>query len=250
MERRDYVYMRCGPRNLDPAYDYWGNLRFSTRHFEHENIDPGFSFLEYLDIEGAGILHGEKSAAVESVYRTPRSDFVKVEKCAWNGYEYIAPKDEFMVSNGWIENNNGYGVGGLVLNTESRYTVPQSSYIPLYESTIPYNVFGLVRMCTVQKIIDVKDRILVYYKYRFETIDCLKIIRSKERFKKIAVRFLQLNMYNDTFYENAVEMYNGEYLEPDFLIAKITGQSWFRIVLHYCLLLEKKWYVRNITKCL
>ena len=43
--------------------------------------------------------------------------------------------------------------------------------------------------------------------------------------KRMALRFLQINLYNDTFYRNAVEMYNGDYFEPELLIGEITGNS-------------------------
>ena len=225
MEERQYVFMRCGTRNLASNYDYWGNVRFSTPEYEQGSIRPGYSILEYVDIYGAGILHQEKSAAVQSVHRTPSTDRVRITNCAWNGYDFIAPKDEFKVAHNVINNNNGYGIGGLVLNGESRYDVAQSSFTPLIKSDIPYNVFGLVRMCTAEKVVYVQDRILLYYKYEFETIDCIKIIRSREPQKQVALRFLQLNMYNDTFYKNAVEMYNGEYFDPEMKIGEVTANS-------------------------
>ena len=65
MERRDYVFVRCGPRNLAAEFEYWGNIRFSTPEFEYGRIHPGYSSLDYVDIYGAGILHGERVAAVQ-----------------------------------------------------------------------------------------------------------------------------------------------------------------------------------------
>ncbi len=224
MERREYVFVRCGPSNLADNYQYWGNVRFSTPEYEHGSVSAGYSFMEYVDIYGAGILHEERAAAIQSVYRTPETDNVRITNCAWNGYDFIAPKDEFMVSNGRIENNNGYGVGGLVLNGESRDEL-RSSFKPLNDSIIPYNVYGLVRMCTTEKLIYVQDRVLLYFKYNFETIDCIKILRSKEPRKQVALRFLQLKIYNDSFYKNAVEMYHGEFFVPELKIGEVTANS-------------------------
>ena len=79
-----------------------------------------------------------------------------------------------------------------MLNGDSNYDNKLSSFIPLEENTVPYNTYGLVRMCTTEKLIYVKDRLLLYYKYRFDTIDCIKIIRSKEPRKQVALRFLQV----------------------------------------------------------
>ena len=225
MEAMEYIFVRCGERNLAEEYDYWGNIRFSTPEYEHGDIEPGYSILEYVDIFGAGILHNEKSAAVVSVHRTPSTEYVRITNCASNGYDYVAPRDEFEVTYNDIENNNGYAVGGLILNGESQYEDPLSSFVPLVESTIPYNLYGLVRMCTAEKLIYLENRMLLYYKYRFDTIDCIKIIRSKEPKRQIALRFLQVNLYNDSFYQNAVEMYNYEYFEPEHLIGQITPNS-------------------------
>ena len=225
MEKREYVFVKCGERNLAENYDYWGNIRFSTPEFEDNVIGVGYSVLDYVDIYGAGILHGEYSAALEAVYRTPQTSHVRITNCAWNAYDFIAPKGPFLVDYNVIENNNGYGIGGLVLNGESRYEVEQSSFEPLVESSIPYNVFGLVRMCTSEKLIFVADRLLLYHKYTFETIDCVKVIQSKERHKQIAIRFLQLNLFNDTFFKNSVEMFNGQILVPELKIGEVTANS-------------------------
>lgn len=62
-------------------------------------------------------------------------------------------------------------------------------------------------------------------KYDFETIDCIKVIRSRAQRKQIGIRFLQVNLYNDTLYDNAIEMYNSEYVDPVLAIARITTNS-------------------------
>ena len=90
----------------------------------------------------------------------------------------------------------------------------------IVSGSIPYNVFGLVRMCTAEKLIYVQERLLLYYKYTAESVDCIKILRSVEPNKEIAVRFLQLNLVSDAFYKNAVEMYNGEYFETDMKVRR------------------------------
>jgi len=65
MIERRYVFMRCGKRNLPPEFDYWGNIRFATPNFESTSVMPGYSSLDYVDIYGAGILHGDRVAAVQ-----------------------------------------------------------------------------------------------------------------------------------------------------------------------------------------
>ena len=43
---------------------YWGNLRFAKKSFEEQPLEADIgrdrSVLSYVDIEGAGMLHGEK----------------------------------------------------------------------------------------------------------------------------------------------------------------------------------------------
>lgn len=225
MEERGYVFLHCGERRLASEYEYWGNIRFSTPEYEHGRIRPGFSVLDYVDIYGAGMLHEERSAAIESVYRVASTAHVTITNCAWNGYDFIAPKDEFKVTFNSIQNNNGYGIGGIVLNGDINYDNILSGFAPLEKSHIPFNVFGLVRMCTSEKVVLVRDRILIYHKYNFDTIDCVKIIRSKEPQKRIGFRFLQINIYDDNFYKNAIELYNGEFFEHESRIAEITSNS-------------------------
>jgi len=53
----------------------------------------------------------------------------------------------------------------------------------------------------------------------------VQLIRSKEAWKQIAVRFLQVNLFNDTVYRNAIELYNGEYFDYRQLIVTLTANS-------------------------
>jgi len=140
-------------------------------------------------------------AAVQYIYRVSDSESVRVHHCASHGYDYVAPRDQFNLQHGSIDNNNGYAVGVLVLNGESS-DQPQSQFVPLSINKAPYNVYGLLRMCTVQTLVNVRDRALLYHKYTFETIDCIKVVRSSEPHRQIALRFLQVHVYNDTFYKS------------------------------------------------
>jgi len=139
-------------------------------------------------------------AAVQYIYRVSDSDAVLVHHCASHGYEYVAPRDRFTLSRGSIDNNNGYAVGALVLHGESS-DQPESQFVPLRVNTAPFNVYGLLRMCTVQTLVYVRDRALLYHKYTFDTVDCIKVVRSREPHRQIALRFLQVHIFNDTFYK-------------------------------------------------
>ena len=112
---------------------------------------------------------------VQGVYRTPTSSHVRIHNSDWHGYDYVAPAGVFSVLYGDISNNNGYAARVTVLNGASS-ELRESQFMPLLLNSVPYNVYGLIRMCTTEKFIYVVDRALVYYKYDFQgTIDCIKV---------------------------------------------------------------------------
>jgi len=55
-QKRQFVFMRCGERNLDKKYDYWGNIRFATDSLEAASDDSiARSALRNVRIVGAGM---------------------------------------------------------------------------------------------------------------------------------------------------------------------------------------------------
>ena len=109
------------------------------------------------------------------MYRTPTSSHVRIHNSDWHGYDYIAPAGVFNILYGDISNNNGYAARVTVLNGASSELV-ESQFIPLVLNSVPYNVYGLIRMCTTEKFVFVADRALLYYKYDYQgTIDCIKV---------------------------------------------------------------------------
>ena len=55
--RGGYVFVRCGDRNLDDQYDYWGNIRFGTNSVEAADDEIPRSALRHIRIVGAGQFH-------------------------------------------------------------------------------------------------------------------------------------------------------------------------------------------------
>ena len=78
------------------------------------------------------------------------------------------------------------------MNGEIR-TAP-STFKALNSSSVPYRVFGMINMCDAEKIIEVDRRVLLYYKYDFDTVDCVKVLRNKHR-TRLNIRFLQVITY-------------------------------------------------------
>ena len=83
-----------------------------------------------------------------------------------------------------------------VLNGEIR-TAP-STFKALNSSSVPYRVFGMINMCDAEKIIEVDRRVLLYYKYDFDTVDCVKVLRNKHR-TRLNIRFLQVITYHQSY---------------------------------------------------
>ena len=191
MIARRYVFVRCGTRNIPENLDYWGSIRFNLPTFESGQMTYDFIRMEQVDVYGAGRLHGKRSAAVEGIFRTPEASRISIQNCLWNAIEYVAAIDRFSIGDNVIQNNNGYGIGIVSLNGQST-DAAESAFVPLIQNRVPYDAYGFIRMCTVEKLLKVTDRSLLYFKYDFETVDCLKILRSKQPRKRIGIRFLQV----------------------------------------------------------
>ena len=87
------------------------------------------------------------------------------------------------------ENNMGVGISAAVLTGEVREAT-LSAFSPLARVPLPYHVFGLVNICDPQKEIIIEERILLYYKYDNNPVDCVKVFSSIYDVKPIGFRML------------------------------------------------------------
>ncbi|KAI1309118.1 Protein bark beetle [Halotydeus destructor] len=218
-----FVYIFCG-REPDSTYlapsaqegkHYWGGVRFARPRFEpnehgvlrsDSNFRPSRireqaaqSRIQHLNIIGAGILHGEKNAAIQLVQRDVNLEFVNVSDCAYHGIEVIAPSGNLAFHRLELRRNLGAGINYLLLGGASSgvATIP---YKPLSTSTIPYNLYGLVDVCDTNKKLIVEERVIVYHKYDNHPVDCVKIFAATHSAKRLGFRVLQFNMFNSTNY--------------------------------------------------
>lgn len=228
IQASNYTYIRCGHRNLDSRYQYWGNVRISPPSYEEE-IQPIIKFedrsaLEYIDIFGAGMLHGEKVGAVQATYDTPIISNLNITNCLLNGLEMVAPRHEVKVQTLNISGNLGYAVNMLILNGESR-DIDMSSFTPLKLNTVPYNIHGLVDICKMEKEISIDNRLIVFYKYSETALDCVKIVSSRNSQRRVSLRFLQFHMYHDDFYRNTIEIFDGRNVSVMTEMGELTYNS-------------------------
>uniref|UniRef100_T1IJ76 SRCR domain-containing protein n=1 Tax=Strigamia maritima TaxID=126957 RepID=T1IJ76_STRMM len=204
----DFVFVFCGDRNLEKNLRYWGGIRFANPSFEskeqypydkvHNTVRIEDSVLEYVDIIGAGILHNEKSSALLSTFNSPQKfEYINVTKSASDGVNVIAPVVGVNLVDSRIEDNLGVGLNILELNGYEGNLL-ESTFTPLKTTHIPYNLFGFVDICESQKILEVQERILVYYRYHNYPMDCVKIFKSIGQVSHLGIRFLQLNLFDST----------------------------------------------------
>ncbi|XP_067119939.1 protein bark beetle [Centruroides vittatus] len=207
-----FVYIYCGEDSLSERYTRWGGLRFSLPNFERSN--PKFqskskqsstAILNHVEIQGAGILHGENNAALQAVLREIEMDDVRITESASHGVEIIGSSGSIFFNNMIIEHNLGMGINFLTLIGETSQK-SDLKYKPLKAISFPYNVFGMVSVCDTNKEMVVHERILLYYKYDNKPVDCVKIFSSAHYIKTLGFRLLQFNLFNATDYAASPDM--------------------------------------------
>lgn len=202
----EYVFVSCNS-NEDPK-QYWGGVRFTNSDFErnvyehrvhdvntHETRRGPESWMEFVRIEGAGMLHNEKSPAVQAIFKNPRISSVTIKDCAHHGVNLISPSDAINLQHLNIANVMGQGINTVSLTGEGRDS-DESSFVPLKALDLPYNLFSLIDICDTAKEITVEERVIVYYKYDNNPVNCVKIFKSAYRVKPIGFRLLQSNLFN------------------------------------------------------
>ncbi|GAB6022030.1 hypothetical protein CHUAL_006179 [Chamberlinius hualienensis] len=238
--KSDFVFVYCGQRNLEPGLEYWGGISFASPTFEpivipsydsvYSSVMMEHSALEHVEIIGAGILHSQKCPAVLSVTRTPTTFmFVNISQSASHGVSVIAPTESMVLYGTRIENNLGIGINVAVLYGESRVS-SSSSFSPLSSIHLPYNTFGLVDMCSADKILSVNQRVLVYYKYGSSSADCIKIFHAYGGLRRLGFRLLHFNLLNTTQLSplpDSLWLFDGDLYSQSApnLIAQLTSET-------------------------
>lgn len=124
-------------------------------------------------------------------------EFVEVTSSASHGVNLISPSGSINLRGNDIRDSLGVGVNIASLSGEGRES-DESSFTPLKQMNIPYNLFGLLDICDTNKEIRVEERVLVYYKYDNHPVNCVKIFRSAYNVKPLGLRFLQFNLFNSS----------------------------------------------------
>lgn len=209
----EYVFISCNGNNNNTSVEprqYWGGIRFANPDFErntyeqrgqhdehhHESVRrPSESWLEFVRVESAGMLHNEKSPAIQTILKNPRISSVTVRNSAHHGINLVSPSDAINLQFLKIENTFGQGINAISLTGEGR-DADESSFAPLKALDLPYHLFSFIDICDTTKEITIEERMILYYKYDYNPVNCVKIFKSAYRVKPIGFRLLQANLFN------------------------------------------------------
>ncbi|KAF7287908.1 hypothetical protein GWI33_000255 [Rhynchophorus ferrugineus] len=236
-----FVFINCNNKATPPKYNFWGGVRFVEPEFEqhsyshrvhdihtHTTHQDKESTLQFVKIMGAGILHNERSPAVQSISKSPQIQYVEVSSSASHGINLISPSATINLVSNVVQDSLGVGINIVSLSGEGRES-DESSFTPLKELNIPYNLFSLLDVCDPNKEIVVEERVLVYYKYDNHPVNCIKIFRSAFNVKPLGLRFLQFNLFNSSVphgIPDFVSIYNGDiYNQSSTLTDTVTMRS-------------------------
>lgn len=204
--RDQFVFVSCNSRA--DTKSYWGGIRFANSDFEHNTYEHRIhdihthsnhrnveSFIEFVDIEDAGMLHGEKSPAIQAIFKSPTISAVSIRNCAHHGINLVSPSDTMHMKLLNISNVLGQGINAISLTGEGRES-DESSFAPLKSLDLPYHLFSLIDICDTNKEVIIEERAILYYKYDNDPVNCVKIFNSAYRVKPLGFRLLQSNLFN------------------------------------------------------
>ncbi|KAK6754795.1 hypothetical protein RB195_013653 [Necator americanus] len=223
IDNEHFNYIYCGRNStLDPIYiGSWGGVSFGRASLELDQIpSKDASLLRNVEIVGGGSGHNDsfQSAGLQLFYRSPMIDHVNVTNSSMHAIQVISPREKVILNMVNVTNNGGIGVS---ITTSSIQSGNTNTDIPFQPLTIPYYSLGMVDICAANKMLQVNNRVLVYYKYDSLPVDCVKIFSSSGR--KVAFRFLQVNLYSspaDLGRSDALRIYASIAFKPVTLLAE------------------------------
>ncbi|CAD5229908.1 unnamed protein product [Bursaphelenchus xylophilus] len=222
-------YIHCGDaQKISTEYfGQFGGITFAHQELDliQEKVDDS-SVLRHVEIVGGGQAHNDsyQTAALQIVRRNPILENVNVTNSSMHGLQIIAPRENVILTRLNISDNPGQGLNILSMNLQAAQNGGQTSKGPL---NLPYNVPGMLDVCSGGKEVMVGNRILVYYKYDSKPVDCVKVFKSKTA-KNLGFRFLQVNIYsanNPLGRPDALSLYSDDTFRPISLLVKYDGTS-------------------------
>ncbi|CEF63163.1 SRCR domain and Parallel beta-helix repeat and Pectin lyase fold/virulence factor domain and Pectin lyase fold domain and C-type lectin-like domain and C-type lectin fold domain and SRCR-like domain-containing protein [Strongyloides ratti] len=195
MDNEHFNYIHCGS-DVSLNKDYvgnWGSLIFGPSTLELGiKTQEEKSILRHIEIVGGGRSHNESLdvGALQIVRRSPVIDALNVTNSSMHGIQIISPSSTVILNMINVTNNKGQGINILATNLQ---TPMSTSFVPTGPLTIPYYSPGLLDICSTGKIINVQNRIILFYKYDSINVDCIKVFHSLRG--PISFRFIHFNLY-------------------------------------------------------
>jgi len=242
-DSNQFVYVYCSdfPEQLSTVTNHgltnehvhhWGGIRFScpsasasgvqqesreTYNLMSQTPNPSRSRLQYLTIDRAGMLHRKRSPSIQVLQCNVQIEYVAITNSAHHGLEIITSQGNQNFHQLRLRNNLGVGLNYLSLTGSSSASrlVP---YLPLKQLDISNDIFGLVDICGSSKELQIEDRVLIFFRYSSQAVDCVKIVSSKLHIKHIGIRMLQFHLFNSTAYTSkpdSIRIYDGNIFDRD-----------------------------------
>ncbi|XP_022804996.1 protein bark beetle-like isoform X1 [Stylophora pistillata] len=195
----------------------WGNIRFVRE--VNSSSHHSTSYLQHVNIEHCGEIHGHEVAAIESIQYVPDLSFLTVLNCTAGSIKVWFPEKQVSITNSSFMNcgGNGFEIMNAKQNVaiESvrsvknsyglRFTIPNGGWM----HGLPY---GQADVCGSEKLVPVKDReVFLYFRKPFLTysnprVSCSVSVYSQE-FYGLAVQMLVMrNMQYLSIYNHRSEV--------------------------------------------
>ncbi|KAK0410181.1 hypothetical protein QR680_004996 [Steinernema hermaphroditum] len=228
VDSEHFNYVHCGDNKTlsDEYIGNWGGITLSTGSLELEQtVDKGKSVFRHVEIVGAGLSHDSSfaSGALQLIHRIPLLESVNITNSSMDGLQIIGPRDRVILSKLNVTDNRGLGYNIISMNLQA---TSASSRVPKGPITLPYEVHGMLNLCSAGKSLVVKGRIVVYYKYDSFSVDCIKIFSAGGR--KLSFRFIQINFYpewNGLGRPDSLSIYSDSTFSPSSLLQRFSASS-------------------------
>ncbi|CAF4925729.1 unnamed protein product, partial [Rotaria sp. Silwood1] len=191
-----------------PTYESpqsWNGIIFANNEYEEDLSSLDYtrhdqSLLRYVLISETN----DYQPAIQTIYRTPAIERIHIEHSRYIGFEFLLPKQSILFGYSRITNSLDLAINGLVYYGQS--THDKSTFDLLYEQNINGKPFSLLNLCNAHRIINVKYRLITYYKYEYNYRTCSKLFCSNNPYK-IGIRFFQVNLLNSTYQNDWIEIH-------------------------------------------
>ncbi|VDM98808.1 unnamed protein product, partial [Thelazia callipaeda] len=229
VDSEHFNFIHCGEQTIlnNNYIGNWGGITIG-----HDTVDYGLittnteeSILRNVEIVGAGLVHNETTdvAALLTVRRNPVFDHVNITNSSMHGLQILCPHGDVIINKLNVTHNRGRGLSFWLSNSQG--TRGTSTVVHGDMNIIPYNAPGLLDICAAQKYFKLKNRIIIYYKYDSNSVDCVKIVSSSKQ--NIAFRFLLVNLYDNSGNKfgrlDSITLYND--LQFTQIIHRFTSQT-------------------------